>query len=239
MFIYFIFMSLLVFTVFFILERIYPARTYPIAPHWSLWWSGLGIFSIIWLKILMYFWVDLNIKVEELYDLDGQNSFIEGIIFYLFYSLGNYWWHRLKHNNPILWRYLHQLHHCTSHMETRLAFFRHPLEIFANTIYLILIGKLIMNVSVEVIMFALAIEGSLEIFHHSNIRLPRYLKFIGYIIQTPEMHLVHHEYKLHRYNYSPFLWDLVFGTVYIPDEWNKTLGTSKSSEIWLLILCRK
>ena len=68
-------------------------------------------------------------------------------------------------------------------METRLAFFRHPLEIFANTLYLILIGKLIMNVSVEVIMFALAIEGSLEIFHHSNIRLPRYLKFIGYIIQ--------------------------------------------------------
>ena len=44
----------------------------------------VGVRNIFYylVKNIDYFWVDLNINVEELYDFDGQNSFIEGIITY-------------------------------------------------------------------------------------------------------------------------------------------------------------
>ena len=47
-------------------------------------------------------------------------------------------------------------------------------------------------------------------FQHANIRTPRWL---GYLIQRPESHGVHHGRGIHRYNYADLpLWDMVFGT---------------------------
>jgi sterol desaturase/sphingolipid hydroxylase (fatty acid hydroxylase superfamily) len=48
------------------------------------------------------------------------------------------------------------------------------------------------------------------VIQHSNIRTPRWL---GYIVQRPEQHGLHHERGVHAYNYgSLMLWDLLFGT---------------------------
>lgn len=116
-------------------------------------------------------------------------------------------------------------------MQTLVAFFRHPLEIMMNTVYLLLIGKLVFGASIEAIALALAIEGCLETFHHANIRISKKFYWIGYIIQLPHMHLVHHEYGLHKYNYSPFCWDAIFGTVAISHKWNKRLGFADSNNI--------
>ncbi|MFT5117230.1 MAG: sterol desaturase/sphingolipid hydroxylase (fatty acid hydroxylase superfamily) [Kiritimatiellia bacterium] len=57
-----------------------------------------------------------------------------GALFFLIYSFFNYWWHRLKHSNPIIWRYIHRFHHVPSKMEVALIFFKHPLEIVANSL---------------------------------------------------------------------------------------------------------
>jgi len=47
-------------------------------------------------------------------------------------------------------------------------------------------------------------------FQHANIRTPRWL---GYLVQRPESHGVHHGRGIHRYNYSDLpLWDMLFGT---------------------------
>ncbi|MFO7603214.1 MAG: sterol desaturase family protein, partial [Gammaproteobacteria bacterium] len=47
-------------------------------------------------------------------------------------------------------------------------------------------------------------------FQHANISTPRWL---GYLIQRPESHAIHHGKAVHRYNYSDLpLWDMVFGT---------------------------
>lgn len=121
-------------------------------------------------------------------------------------------------------------------MDTRVAFFRHPLEIIVNSIYLIIIGKILFNATVVEVAIALMIEGALETFHHSNIKIHKKINFIGYIIQTPAMHLVHHEYKLHRYNYSPFLWDFVFKTAKIPNIDKKKLGFSYSNKVFKILI---
>ena len=53
-------------------------------------------------------------------------------------------------------------------------------------------------------------------FQHANIRTPRWL---GYVIQRPESHSVHHGRGYHRNNYSDLpLWDIVFGTFENPAD---------------------
>lgn len=215
------------FLFFFTIERCFPRRNFPLPPAFTWWWMALGIFALIWLRLVFYVWLQLPTRGFE---LPGPLA-LQGFIFYLFYSFGNYWFHRWKHSNSWLWRYIHKFHHSTSHMESRIAFYRHPFEIAINTLYLLLLGKLVFNAPVEVLAIALAIEGCLECFHHSNIRFPYKLRKLGYFIQLPDMHLVHHEMGLHRYNYAPFLWDGIFGTALIPSMWEKRLGFKQSDDI--------
>ena len=55
-----------------------------------------------------------------------------------------------------------------------------------------------------------------------SLRTPRWL---GYIIQRPESHSVHHGKGLHRYNYSDLpLWDIVFGTFRNPEGFQSEHG---------------
>jgi sterol desaturase/sphingolipid hydroxylase (fatty acid hydroxylase superfamily) len=59
-------------------------------------------------------------------------------------------------------------------------------------------------------------------FQHANIRTPRWL---GYIIERPESHGVHHERGVHAYNYSDLpLWDIVFGTFRNPATFEQKVG---------------
>jgi sterol desaturase/sphingolipid hydroxylase (fatty acid hydroxylase superfamily) len=47
-------------------------------------------------------------------------------------------------------------------------------------------------------------------FQHANINTPHWL---GYLIQRPESHNLHHGRGVHRHNYADLpLWDMVFGT---------------------------
>ncbi len=223
--------------LFFLLERRFPARIHEVVPYWNVWFCGIALFSLVWLKLLAYVWV--TVDGTALLSLDGMTMGYQVLVFYVAYSLGNYWFHRWKHASHLLWRCLHRFHHSPSHMETLVAFYRHPLEIFANTIYIILLGKVLFGASIEVVAMALAIEASLEIFHHSNIQTPRRYRWIGYIIQIPEMHLVHHQKGLHRYNYATCLWDTVFGTIRIPQQWNGNVGFADSAKTGKLFLLKQ
>ncbi len=211
-----------VLSFFFLLEKTLPARQHNKKPYFHSWFTVVCLFGLIWLKVVLVIW--LSLPFAGVLPINGLDAVAQGFIFYFFYSLGNYWFHRWKHANVFLWHYLHSFHHAPTHMETVIAFFRHPYEIIANTIYLILIGKILLGASPEAVAIALAIEGSLECFHHSNINIPKRLRWVGHIIQTPEMHIVHHERGVHKYNYGPFLWDWVFGTLSIPVDTNKPLG---------------
>lgn len=55
----------------------------------------------------------------------------------------------------------------------------------------------------------------LGIFQHANLRTPRWL---GYFIQRPESHAIHHQRGVHAFNYADLpLWDMVFGTFHNPE----------------------
>jgi len=59
-------------------------------------------------------------------------------------------------------------------------------------------------------------------FQHWNVRTPQWL---GYIIQRPESHCVHHRLGVHYYNFADLpLWDIVFGTFRNPRQFNGECG---------------
>ena len=47
-------------------------------------------------------------------------------------------------------------------------------------------------------------------FYHSNLRTPRW---VGYILQRPEHHSIHHQLDVHGFNYGDLTWWVrLFGT---------------------------
>ncbi len=59
-------------------------------------------------------------------------------------------------------------------------------------------------------------------FQHWNVRTPRWL---GYLVQRPESHCVHHQYGVHAWNYSDLpVRDMLFGTFRNPATWEGRAG---------------
>ena len=54
----------------------------------------------------------------------------------------------------------------------------------------------------------------------------------GFFFQRPESHCVHHQKKLHKYNFSDLpLWDILFGTFRNPKIWDADCGFENDAEL--------
>jgi len=60
-----------------------------------------------------------------------------------------------------------------------------------------------------------------NIFIHADLKTPYWL---GYVLQRPEMHRVHHKHMSHRKNYGLAFLDILFGTFENPKEYVKEVG---------------
>ena len=66
-----------------------------------------------------------------------------------------------------------------------------------------------------------------NIFIHADLKPPFWL---GYLIQRPEMHRVHHKYLHHKQNFGLAIRDLFFGTFNNPNYYVKEVGFDKKRE---------
>jgi sterol desaturase/sphingolipid hydroxylase (fatty acid hydroxylase superfamily) len=67
-----------------------------------------------------------------------------------------------------------------------------------------------------------------EYFYHSNLRTPHW---VGYFLQRPEHHSIHHQLDLHRFNYGDITWwDRLFGTFRDTDHFAKRCGFPEDHE---------
>lgn len=133
-----------------------------------------------------------------------------------------YWVHRLHHSVDFLWRWIHQLHHSAERMDVFGAAYFHPFEIIEGTVVGVLFFSVVLGLTPEAAALAILWQAFNGIFQHGNIRTPTWL---GYIIQRPEAHGVHHERGVHGSNYANLaLWDLIFGTFKSPASWEGLAG---------------
>ena len=165
---------------------------------------------------------------RRLWSIDELGTWPSALIGYFAITFVYYWWHRLRHDVPCLWRWLHQVHHSPSRIEIITSFYKHPAEILINSWISTAVLYFIVGVSAEASAYAILLTGLAEFFYHWNIRTPYWL---GFLIQRPESHCVHHERGRHRDNYADLpLWDILFGTFDNPRAWNSACGFERNAE---------
>jgi sterol desaturase/sphingolipid hydroxylase (fatty acid hydroxylase superfamily) len=102
-----------------------------------------------------------------------------------------YYWHRLNHTRPLLWRF-HNVHHADPDMDVTTSFRFHWGEVLYSTIFRLLQVGIIGVLPLTYVVYEAAFNGA-TMFHHSNLRLPMaWERRLNRIFVTPRMHGVHH-----------------------------------------------
>jgi sterol desaturase/sphingolipid hydroxylase (fatty acid hydroxylase superfamily) len=131
-----------------------------------------------------------------------------------------YVWHRLNHVLPILWRF-HRVHHSDPAMDvTTAGRFHFGEHAIAATLRLALLPLL--GLSLWQIIVYEALVMAVIFFHHANITLGRWDRFIRLVLVTPDVHKIHHS-RLTLETDSNFstvfsFWDRLAGTFRMRDD---------------------
>lgn len=129
--------------------------------------------------------------------------------------IGAYLVHLIEHKVKILWRF-HLIHHTDTWIDTTSANRHHPGESVIRFIFTT-IGVLIVGSPMWMVFLYQSLSVVFSQFNHANIPLPKKIdKYLSYIIVSPDMHKVHHHYKLpytdSNYGNIFSVWDRIFGT---------------------------
>lgn len=218
-----------------LLDLVVRNKKYDAVRHWRL--LGLAVSAAAFaLSIpVAMFWANL-IGDRSLLDLSGLGTWAGAAVGFLVYQLVHYWYHRLAHESDFLWKLSHQMHHSAESMDAFGAYYLHPMDVFFFTTWASLVFFPLLGLAPAAGAVAAAGLTACAMFQHANIRTPRW---VGYIIQRPESHSVHH--GRHRHNYSDLpLMDMIFGTFENPAEAMDRAGFYKgaSRRIWEMLIFR-
>lgn len=142
------------------------------------------------------------------------------ILFCIFVlDLLSYFWHRFNHASSFLWKY-HKFHHQTAVMDPLAAYRFHPIEVFFG--YQLRSGVIwLLGFSVPEISAFTFTFGLLNLFQHSNLRLPQTIEsIISQVFVTPSLHHKHHlkDYASQNSNFATIFifWDRLFRSYTAP-----------------------
>jgi sterol desaturase/sphingolipid hydroxylase (fatty acid hydroxylase superfamily) len=208
-----------IFMLLFELAR--PGRNWPQVHGWwsrALLLNGCQVGSVY---LAGYLWDDWMAR-HRLWSADPLGFAGGALVGYLAITFVYYWWHYWRHRSKFLWRWLHQVHHSPQRIEVITSFYKHPLELLANGVLSSAILYFVVGVGPIAASQAVLFSGIAELFYHWNIRTPYWL---GFFVQRPESHCVHHQEGLHHYNFADLpLWDILFGTFRNPKTWQARCG---------------
>jgi sterol desaturase/sphingolipid hydroxylase (fatty acid hydroxylase superfamily) len=137
-----------------------------------------------------------------------------------------YWFHRLQHANPSLWRF-HKVHHSLREMSAWNSYHHFTEEIFRIPfVYLPLVMLINVSPGTAPILIIPAIVSIHVLFIHSCTRIN--FGWFRHVAVDNRYHRIHHSIEpQHRdKNFGAFssIWDSLFRTVYfpLPNEWPDT-----------------
>jgi sterol desaturase/sphingolipid hydroxylase (fatty acid hydroxylase superfamily) len=210
------------FLVLFLAERVFPlrARTRALAPRLAvnLGLSALSFFvaaTVVRPALIQALGWSARQRFGLAHVVDLPPAVRAALAFALL-DLAFYYWHRLNHEVPVLWRF-HNVHHCDPDLGVSTSFRFHFGEVALSTVFRV--------VQVTMIGASFPVYAAYEVafqlntlFHHSNVRLPIGLeRRLNRILVTPRMHGIHHSQVREETssNYSVVLswWDLLHRTL--------------------------
>lgn len=227
-------LSIVVYFIFgalFLWETLFPARILPQMKFWKV--KGLLFFFayLLFTTYIPLLW-DGFLAPYQLMDLSAwplPAQLLSGVILF---QLVQYGWHVSMHKSDFLFRISHQMHHSAERLDVPSAFmFSIP-----DMVGLSLVGSisftLFMGLSPQAITTIILLLTFLGVFQHANIKTPRWL---GFFVQRPESHSLHHAKGIHKYNYADLpIIDMIFGTFKNPRSFEKETGfyLGASNRIW-------
>ena len=143
---------------------------------------------------------------------------VQTFLMVLFADFFRYWFHRASHEWYSLWR-LHAVHHSPHKLYWINVGRFHPidkaLQFLFDSLPFIIVG-----ISEEVLAMYFVFYAINGFFQHCNIDLK--LGFLNYIISGPELHRWHHSFIIEEanknYGNNLIIWDLLFGTWFLPTD---------------------
>lgn len=201
-------------------ERLFPGRALPRVRGWHVrTLLAFGVYFLLssYLPLLWGTWL----APLQLFDLSGWPTLGAAALGLVVYEFGAYAYHRSIHRFDLLWRTNHQMHHSAERLDVFGAFWFSPLDMIGWTlvpsVMLTILGLPPAAATVTILTVTF-----LAIFQHANLRTPRWL---GYVVQRPESHTVHHARGVHAKNYADLpVIDMLFGTFENPRGYEHATG---------------
>lgn len=203
------FATFAIFSVIFTREVIAPASGASCDKRWRIYAGGLNAANLIVVVaagLLFKGWIDGH----SLWGLGDRLGVGWGsLATFLGSSLVAYGYHRAVHGSDRLWRWVHQLHHSPTRIEALTAFYVHPFDALLASLLNALVAYVVLGVHAPAAGLALLYVTLFNLIAHADVRTPQWL---GFLVQRPEMHRLHHERGVHASNYGLPIIDMMFGT---------------------------
>ena len=154
-----------------------------------------------------------NIGILQWISLPLVAQLIVGLMLLDF--LGAWLPHWVEHHVVWMWKF-HVVHHTDQNVDTTTANRHHPGESVIRFVFAI-IATIIVGAPMWLVFLYQSMSVVLSQFNHANITLPKSVeKFLVLFICTPDMHRVHHHYRM-PYSDSNYgnifsFWDRIFST---------------------------
>lgn len=225
-------------TLFFACELVYGHNHYSLLSRAraALFWLVYITITVTFFTFFNTLWGQLGLKPLLVIRLDWMAAsphlalqvlgwIVAPVIALIVNEFFYYWFHRLQHISPFMWRF-HSVHHSLREMSAwnsnhhfteeilRIPFIALPLTLLINV-----------NAGYSPLLVVL-ILGVQSQFEHSHTKL--HLGPLRYVIGDPRFHRIHHSIEPAHYNknFGSFttVWDSLFGTAYFPapNEWPDT-----------------
>lgn len=201
-----------------------------------------GIFFLTLIG-MRYFWPQLE---DSLIDLGFGWQILA---FLILDDMMQYWWHRLSHISPTMWK-LHRPHHVIEEMGV-LVTYRNAMLYYALMPGIWFSGILVYLGMGYAYLFYLPVKLTVILLAHSETRWDRFLYRYKWLhpvawvvertISTPCTHFAHHGLTAEDGVSNPngnfgnllFLWDVLFGTAKITRRYPEKFGAwNKMKEPW-------
>lgn len=209
-------------TIFWLIENTFPLFQF----NYKKWQhAGINIFFTLTTILINFCLAYLLLKTADwtvennfgiLQVLPEMPLWLYAIIGLLLLDLiGAYLVHLIEHRTKVLWRF-HLIHHTDTWIDTTTANRHHPGESVIRFAFTLL-GVFIVGSPMWMVFLYQTLSVVATQFNHANIALPKKLDvFLSYFIVSPDMHKIHHHYKLpytdSNYGNIFSVWDRLFGT---------------------------
>jgi Fatty acid hydroxylase superfamily len=118
--------------IFLTVERVRPGRELPNSKGW---YARAALINLCQVAITFgtnKLWVDLFSGVSLFKIAAWHHPVLEGFFGWFVGTFFFYWWHRIRHLDGF-WHVFHQVHHSPARIEAITSFYKHPIEILADS----------------------------------------------------------------------------------------------------------